>query len=68
MTEAPPLGVYLPAAQAPSLNGVYALLVRSESDPATLAPTVERIVGDLDPRVAVFGLEPTRSHHRASGR
>ena len=58
VTEAPPLGVYLPAAQAPSLNGVYALLVRSESDPATLGPTVQRIVGDLDPRVAVFGVEP----------
>ncbi|MCY4662353.1 MAG: ABC transporter permease [Acidobacteria bacterium] len=58
LEEAPPPGVYLPLAQAPSLNGVYALLARTRTDPAALAPTVQRIAAELDPRVALFGIEP----------
>lgn len=58
LEEAPPPGVYLPLAQAPSLNGVYALLARTATDPAVLAPTVQRIAAGLDPRVALFGIEP----------
>ena len=58
LEEAPPPGVYLPLAQAPSLNGVYALLARTSTDPAVLAPTVQRIAAGLDPRVALFGTEP----------
>lgn len=58
LDEAPPPGVYLPLAQAPSLNGVYALLARTTTEPAALAPTVQRIAAGLDPRVALFGIEP----------
>ncbi len=58
LEEAPPPGVYLPLAQAPSLNGVYVLLARTSTDPAVLAPTVQRIAAGLDPRVALFGTEP----------
>ena len=58
LEEAPPPGVYLPLAQGPSLNGVYALLARTATDPAVLAPTIQRIAAGLDPGVALFGIEP----------
>jgi putative ABC transport system permease protein len=50
--------VYLPLAQAPSANGAYALLVRSEGDPSALASAVRAAVRSIDPALAVYGVEP----------
>ena len=58
LEQSPPLAVYLALAQAPSTNGAYALMLRTDRDPATVAPTIERIARDLDPGLAVFGVEP----------
>jgi predicted permease len=53
-----PLAVYLPLGQAPSTNGQAVLLVRTErSDPAALGPSLARAVRDVDPQLAVFGIE-----------
>jgi predicted permease len=58
LTEATPPSVYLPLAQAPSANGAYALLVRSEGDPSALASAVRAAVRSIDPALAVYGVEP----------
>lgn len=54
--EAPP-AIYLPYAQAPSFNGAEALLVRS-STPATLGASLRAAVRQIDPQLAVFGVQP----------
>ena len=51
LTEAPPLAVYLPLAQAPSANGAGVLLVRAAGDPRAA-------FREQDSALAVFGLEP----------
>jgi putative ABC transport system permease protein len=53
-----PPAVYLPLLQVPSANGNHSLLVRVTGDPAALAPALRSIVRDLDPALALFGLEP----------
>mgnify|MGYP001159494336 CR=1 FL=1 len=53
-----PVAAYLPLAQAPSLGGAYALVARTETDPALLGPTLERMVRELDPELVLFGVEP----------
>ncbi len=58
LAQAPPLATYLSLAQAPSTAGAYSLLVRAGGDPAALARPVRRIVRELDPALAVFGVEP----------
>lgn len=57
LAEPPPPAVYLPLAQAPSADGAYVLLVRAAGDPRALAGPVRAAVRDLDPTLAVFGLE-----------
>jgi len=56
LREATPPAVYVPLAQAPT--GTGSLMVRAEVDPATLEEPVRRIFHDLDPELAVFGMEP----------
>lgn len=55
--ETPP-GVYLPANQVPSASGNYTLLVRSSTNAADLTASLRRIVREIDPALAVFGIEP----------
>ena len=57
LAEAPPPGIYLPLAQAPSINGAGVLLVRTAGDPIALAASVRSALRHLDPALAVFGLE-----------
>jgi LEA14-like dessication related protein len=69
LREADPMAVYLPLAQAPSVNGAEALLVRTAGDPAALAPAVRGAIREIDPALAVFAVEPLRETvGRAVGR
>ncbi len=54
-SPAPP-AVYAALAQAPPTSG--ALLVRSSREPEDLASEIRRVVGSLDPQLAVYGIEP----------
>jgi putative ABC transport system permease protein len=56
VAEAPPTALYLPLAQAPPVQG--SLLLRTEGDPMALAQPVRALVRELDPGLAVFGVEP----------
>ncbi|HSK10911.1 MAG TPA: ABC transporter permease [Vicinamibacterales bacterium] len=58
LAQAPPPCVYLPLSQAPSVNGAGVLLVRTSGDPAAMAASMRAIVRDVDPELAVFGVEP----------
>jgi putative ABC transport system permease protein len=53
--NAVPIAVYIAQAQAPSNAG--ALLVRTIGDPATYIAAVRQAVRELDPQLAVFGVE-----------
>ncbi len=54
-TDAPP-AVYLPLAQAPTPS---AILVRTAgADPASAVPLVRQAVREVDPQLALFGIEP----------
>jgi predicted permease len=57
LAVAAPPALYLPFAQAPSFNGAEALLVRASSD-VSLASSVRAAIREIDPRLAVFGVEP----------
>jgi putative ABC transport system permease protein len=55
---APPLAVYTPLAQAPSVTGAGVLLVRTNGDPSAMAGAVRNLIHEQDASLAVFGLEP----------
>jgi putative ABC transport system permease protein len=59
--EAAPPAVYVPLAQAPAWN--LSLLVRTAdaADAAALAPALRRTLWDVDPALAVFGVETMQS-------
>jgi putative ABC transport system permease protein len=59
LSNAAPIAVYIAQAQAPSNAG--ALLIRTSGDPATHAAEVRQAVRELDPQLAVFGIEPLAS-------
>ena len=56
LTEVAPIAAYLPFAQAPWSNGT--VLVRTSSDPALIASSLRAAVREIDPALAVFGVEP----------
>ena len=58
VTAASPIAVYAPLAQAPSANGSGVLLLKGRGDLAPLAAAARRIVAEVDPQVALFGVEP----------
>lgn len=58
VTEAPPIGVYLPLTQAPSFNGAGVLLVKTAGDPDDFVAATRGAIRELDPGLAVFGVEP----------
>ena len=55
IAEAPPLAVYAPHTQAPSVNGV--VLLKTSGDPASLASSLRSVIREQVPALAV-GLEP----------
>lgn len=55
--EAPP-AIYLPYRQAPSFNGGQALLVRASVPSTVVARELRSAVRQLDPQLAVFGVQP----------
>jgi putative ABC transport system permease protein len=58
LTAAAPIAVYYPAAQVPGADGAGALLVRSDGrDAATVGAELRRAIRDIDPGLAVFGIE-----------
>jgi predicted lysophospholipase L1 biosynthesis ABC-type transport system permease subunit len=54
--NAAPIALYVALAQAPSNAG--ALLVRTRGEPNTYGAGVRRAFRELDPQLAVFGMEP----------
>jgi putative ABC transport system permease protein len=58
LTADEPLAVYLPLAQSPSANGAGVLLVRTSAPPLALASAVRVAIRQIDPGLAVFGVEP----------
>ena len=56
LREATPPAVYVPLDQAPTAGG--SLLVRTTVDPASLEAPIRAVVHDLDPDLAVYGMEP----------
>src|SRR5262245_22109494 len=58
LTEASPIAVYTPLAQAPSANGAGVLLVRTTGEPQAFAQAVTGAIHDVDRGLAVFAVEP----------
>lgn len=58
LLDDPPPAVYAPIAQVPSADGAVSLVVRAAGEPAALAPAVREAIRELDPELAVFGVEP----------
>jgi putative ABC transport system permease protein len=56
LAEAASPAVYLPSGQAPIPNG--SILVRVEGDPAAFAPTLRRVVRELEPGLVLSAVEP----------
>jgi len=61
LAEAAPPALYLPLAQAPSVDGNEALLLRVQGEPTAVATAVREAVREIDPSLAVFGIEPLSS-------
>ena len=58
LAKAPPPAAYAPLSQTRFTS--LAMLVRTAGDPAQMAPAVRAAIGEVDPELAVFGLEPLR--------
>lgn len=58
LTAEAPIAVYTPMAQTPPALGSEVLLVRTGSDPASLAGSLRAAIQGIDPDLAVFGIEP----------
>ena len=56
LVEAASPAIYLPAGQAPIPSG--SILVRVARDPAGFIPALRRVVRELEPGVALYGVEP----------
>jgi putative ABC transport system permease protein len=56
LIAAAPIAAYTPLSQTPSATG--ALLLRTTLDPRSLAAAGERVIHELDPGLAIFGVEP----------
>lgn len=60
LTAKAPIAIYTSLAQTPSLGGSEVLLVRTSGEPGALAAPVRAAIQDIDPELAVFGVEPLR--------
>jgi putative ABC transport system permease protein len=56
IANAAPIGAYAPLAQARSTR--LALVMRTATNPVDMAPAVRAVIQEIDPELAVFGLEP----------
>jgi predicted permease len=56
LNNAAPIAVYVALSQAPSNSA--ALLVSAAGDPMTHAAALRQVIRELDPQLAVFGMEP----------
>lgn len=57
LTAPDPLVAYAPFSQAPARGGGV-LLARVQADPGSMAGSVAAVVREVDPQLAVFGVEP----------
>ena len=64
LTEPAPPATYAAADQAPGRGGV--LLVRGEADPRAIAGAIRTAFHDVDPEIAVYGVEPLTETVRES--
>jgi predicted permease len=62
----PPIALYISLGTIPSLAGTEALVVRTRGDAAALGPDIRTLVRQLDPQLAVFGVEPLEATLDAS--
>jgi putative ABC transport system permease protein len=53
-----PIAAYVSLSQIPSLSGMEAIVVTTSGDTGALATELRRVVRQLDPEVALFGVEP----------
>jgi predicted permease len=60
LTAKAPIAAYLSLAQLPSLGGSEVLLARTSGRPEALAAPLRAAIQDIDPELAVFGVEPLR--------
>jgi putative ABC transport system permease protein len=58
LTSSTPPAMYVPIQQAPSASGSEALLVRVSGNPQAAAGMLRSLVREVDPGLAVFGVEP----------
>jgi putative ABC transport system permease protein len=58
MAKAAPIGAYAPVAQ--TRYRLLVLMVRTTTDPAEMAPSIRTAIREIDPELAIFGLEPLR--------
>ena len=58
LQNATPPAVYLPVLQVPSPSGNFSVLVRVAGDPSAFAGSLRSIARELDPQLALFGVEP----------
>jgi putative ABC transport system permease protein len=56
VAKAAPIGAYVPLAQ--TRLGSLALVVRTTTDPVEMGPAVRGAIREVDPELAIFGLEP----------
>jgi predicted permease len=60
VSAAAPIAAYMPLAQAPARGG-QSLLVRASGEPRALASAVRAAFAEVDPALAIFGVEPLES-------
>ena len=60
LAKTPAVAAYMPLAQAPSRGG-QSLLVRTSSNPGAIAGAVRAAFAEIDPGLAVYGVEPLAS-------
>jgi putative ABC transport system permease protein len=58
IAKAAPIGAYAPLAQTRFIT--LALIARTSTDPVEMGPAVRAAIREIDPELAVFGLEPLR--------
>jgi len=58
LTAAASIAAYLPVAQAPTRGGGESLLLRVEGNPSAAIAAVRSAIREIDPALAVWGVEP----------